>query len=519
MFSSTRILAATALSTIVLALPNPGVRGMNYDLVSDVAEINQYWGQLAQYKDLAANEFGVKNVGLPDGCAVEQAHVLHRHGAREATGAGEDGANNAAFAAKVAAAIANGTTTSGPLAFLANYTYSLSSSGLLLSEGRAELATSGADFWKTYGRLLYDAVPGQTGYNSSFVNGTSRPLPVLRTTSESRILQSAQMWAEGFFGFNSSSLYDLIVIDEDNLGSNNTLAPYVGCTNGDTELVGYLGDNSVFAWTDIYLQSATERLSAYFDSSFQLTTNDTYAEYSALGSSDFCSLFTLDEWKGFEHSIDIVYYYDGAWPNPIARASGLGYLEELLARLDKTYIKTSDSTVNSTLDSSPSTFPLDQAFYLDMTHDTTIINLFTAMNLEYFQEDVPLKALSAKGHHYIESKIAPFGGKLITEVIGCTSSAPAERRNASTVYSKTANGYTQSSASHKFIRMRLNNGILPLDTIAGGFCNGRSDGLCDVKDFMASQVNASALANFDYSCFADTATVLADANGNGAASA
>lgn len=51
--------------------------------------------------------------------------------------------------------------------------------------------------------------------------------------------------------------------------------------------------------------------------------------------------------------------------------------------------------------------------------------------------------------------------------------------------------------------MRLNNGILPLDTIRGGKCSGRSDGLCGMEDFLASQYQAEELANYQFSCFAN----------------
>jgi hypothetical protein len=44
---------------------------------------------------------------------------------------------------------------------------------------------------------------------------------------------------------------------------------------------------------------------------------------------------------------------------------------------------------------------------------------------------------------------------------------------------------------------RRNNGILPLDTIPGGFCT-RPDGICALERFIASQANASALANYQY---------------------
>lgn len=36
-------------------------------------------------------------------------------------------------------------------------------------------------------------------------------------------------------------------------------------------------------------------------------------EHGYIGQSDFCNLFTEDEWAGFENTLDIEYYYDYAW--------------------------------------------------------------------------------------------------------------------------------------------------------------------------------------------------------------
>jgi hypothetical protein len=99
------------------------------------------------------------------------------------------------------------------------------------------------------------------------------------------------------------------------------------------------------------------------------------------------------------------------------------------------------------------------------------------------------------------SRITPFGAKLITEVIGCAAPDPVAVRDRRTYYYPEQYGYDKSNATNKFVRMRLNNGILPLDTIRGGKCEGRSDGLCKLEDFLASQADAEELANYDYACF------------------
>ena len=53
------------------------------------------------------------------------------------------------------------------------------------------------------------------------------------------------------------------------------------------------------------------------------------------------------------------------------------------------------------------------------------------------------------------------------------------------------------------VQMRLNNGIVPLNSIRGGACEGRTDGLCAMDKFLASQYEAVKLANYDFACFAN----------------
>lgn len=90
--------------------------------------------------------------------------------------------------------------------------------------GAADEFRLGASFFTSTGRLLYNLTTGETSYNKTFVNGTARPKPTLRTTSQSRIIESARSWAAGFFGVdNTTDLYDLTVIPEG--GTENSASP------------------------------------------------------------------------------------------------------------------------------------------------------------------------------------------------------------------------------------------------------------------------------------------------------
>lgn len=194
---------------------------------------------------------------------------------------------------------------------------------------------------------------------------------------------------------------------------------------------------------------------------------------------------------------------DYSFGNPTGRAQGLGYQQELLARLTSQYISHSNSSINSTLTSSPSTFPLDRPFYADFTHDDIIISVLTSMSVDYFHQGPSLTQYPPDPHRpFFLSRLTPFGARLITEVVACSSPSPAPVPHHRTPYYPSQYGYS-AGATNKFIRMRLNNGIVPLSSIRGGACEGRSDGLCPLEQFLASQYEAEALADYQFSCFAN----------------
>jgi hypothetical protein len=179
---------------------------------------------------------------------------------------------------------------------------------------------------------------------------------------------------------------------------------------------------------------------------------------------------------------------------------------ELLARLNHTLITSSSTSVNSTLDSNSTLFPVNQPFYVDFSHDDIIVSALNALSLDYFDDPPSLTQYPPNSNrHFILSHMTPFGGRLITETIGCSISNPIPVKKHSYAYTPTQYGYNPNNATYKFIRMRLNNAVLPLNTIRGGACgtanSGRIDGLCALQDFVASQAQSVTLANYQYACF------------------
>lgn len=71
------------------------------------------------------------------------------------------------------------------------------------------------------------------------------------------------------------------------------------------------GNTAQTEWAEVYLANATARL-APLAPGLDLNTTDIYNMQSTcayetvgLGYSEFCDLFTYEEWEGYEYSVDI----------------------------------------------------------------------------------------------------------------------------------------------------------------------------------------------------------------------
>lgn len=142
--------------------------------------------------------------------------------------------------------------------------------------------------------------------------------------------------------------------------------------------------------------------------------------------------------------------------NPTGRAQGLGYQQELLARLQREFITSSNSSVNSTITNNVNGFPLGRPFYADFSHDDIIISALTSMSVDYFKDAPNLGQFPPKSdRHFVLSRMTPFGARLITEVIGCSKADPTAVEDQRTYYYPEQYGYNASNATHKFIRVSV----------------------------------------------------------------
>ena len=217
-------------------------------------------------------------------------------------------------------------------------------------------------------------------------------------------------------------------------------------------------------------------------------------ETVAFGYSSFCDLFTYQEWQGFEYSIDLSFAGNNYFESPTGRAVGIGYVEEVLARLTNHTITSATAQDNITLDNNTVTFPLNQTLYFDFSHDTNIAAILTAFGLTQFAPILPTSG-PPPDQQLIVSHLQPFGARVDIEIINAPQPVAANR-------TEVANTSYTAGPPTSYVHFIINQRTLPLgDSFPS--CGNRTDGWCELLTFIKIQQQSLANATYDYSCNGD----------------
>ncbi|KAJ9474504.1 Repressible acid phosphatase [Pseudozyma hubeiensis] len=412
----------------------------------------EHMGPLTPY--LSSSGWGVddaKYSGTPTSssgttCSLTQAHMLHRHGARYPTAGGPPDVLRDFLRQNPA------LRYSGSLSFLNNYKFGVGEE-LLTPVGRGQLYDSGVKAALLYGKLVSDDL--------AELDAHSKPKFLFaRAGSQQRIVDSGLAWLNGFFGSNWTSTTSF-EIQIEHPGYNTTTAPEFACpawSRAGNSPGGAMADR----WAETYLQDAMLRLGKDFGGA-KLTSTLLFAmqqmcsyDTVAFGYSDFCGLFTRQEWLDYEYAWDLKFMNTNGATSPLGKAYGLGWVNELVSRLTKTpWNQDTQTSENSTLNLDPTTFPLDRRFYVDFTHDSTITSVLAALELPKFEEVLKVPE-GGKGvderRNFKTSKVVPFAARLVVEVWKC------------------------DAEEEELVRFKLNDAVIPLGQYRD--CEDRKDGLC-----------------------------------------
>jgi hypothetical protein len=373
-------------------------------------DISHYWGQYSPYFTVPSEI----DAGIPSGCSVSFVQMLSRHGARDPTAS-----KTAKYNATVTA-IHDAVTSYGPgFEFIEDYEYTLGADQLT-TFGQQQLVNAGIKFY-----LRYEALARTN-------------TPFFRSSSEDRVVESAQNWTQGFHqarvasGRADASLpYDILTISED-AGVNNTLSHSL-CTSFEDGLYDDIKDGARANWTAVFLPNITQRLNENLPGAnitadqtiylMDLCPFNTVAD-TAGRISTWCLLFTDDEWQSYDYYETLDKWYGYGPGNPLGPTQGVGFANELIARLTNTTVDDHTST-NATLDAAgAATFPLGRALYADFSHDNDMTTIFAALGLYNATAPLPTTAResAAETGGYSASWTVPFAARMYVEKMTCDGS-------------------------------------------------------------------------------------------------
>jgi hypothetical protein len=178
-----------------------------------------------------------------------------------------------------------------------------------------------------------------------------------------------------------------------------------------------------------------------------------------ISKSAFCppSVFTSREYKEFAYRFDLDKFYNTGYGQPLGRVQGVGYVNELLARLSKKPVEDRTQT-NWTLDHNWETFPLDRNFYVDFTHDNAMVAVYGALGL-FEQPEMLDPEHPDKRRTWRANEMVPFSSRMVTEKLTC------------------------GHEGKEYVRIMVNDALQPLE-----FCGtDGTDGLCELHKFVKSQ--------------------------------
>ncbi|KAF1927108.1 3-phytase B precursor [Didymella exigua CBS 183.55] len=395
---------------------------------------SHFWGQYAPWFAVPSD----MHVEPPSGCDVTFANVLSRHGGRDPT-AGK----SLAYALLVADIRNTSTAFPGEFAFLKHYEYSLGADELTPA-GRQEMVNSGAHFSRRYHQLV------------------RKHAPFVRAGGQHRVVESAEQWLLGVAQSLDEKAKKVDVIIPEGTEWNNTLSHDV-CP----AFTGRRGYEAQRTFASNFVPPIQERVNAKLGTNLSATyvvylmdmcPFDTLAHPTAK-VSPFCHLFTEKEWRQYDYFQSLGKYYGYGVGNPLGATQGVGYVNELLARLQDKPVEDNTST-NRTLDSDPATFPLHRRVYADFSHDNDISGVLAALGL--YNQTKPLSNTTVEStkdtHGYSAAWTVPFASRLYIEKLQC------------------------SGAAEEFVRIIVNDRVQPLD-----FCGADKHGRCTLTKFVESQ--------------------------------
>ncbi|KAL9082604.1 MAG: hypothetical protein Q9159_006296 [Coniocarpon cinnabarinum] len=401
----------------------------------------QLWGQYSPYFDVSRTDVMRKDKldrrfkwTRPPNCYYDVVSVLSRHGAR-----GPTQSKNDVYNATVEKIQDHLTGSLRPAQLKEKYrflrTYRLKFEPDELNDfGRKQMENSGKQVFFRYGEFV------------------SVETPFIRASDQHRVVESAERWRKGLVkahnGITKDPSYQALFphgVSEESIeihtipecdACNNTL-DHSRCTIFEEGVFNNVGDNAQACFANNAFTDLTDNLNKELSMdrrSTPLNVNDTInlmqlCAFDTLGSkhpdrqlSPFCGLFNKTDFLNLDYHQTLGKYYSFGHGNQLGPTQGVGWVNELVARLNDSAVHDETST-NRTLDADRRTFPLPRdgyKFFADFSHDNDLVaavsalGLYTGINMDTSHR---LDLVQTKG--FSSSWVCPFAARVYVEKLVC----------------------------------------------------------------------------------------------------
>ncbi|KAK1973440.1 histidine acid phosphatase [Colletotrichum cereale] len=408
---------------------------------------SHFWGHFSPFFPVMSEI----SPATPSGCQITFVQSLNRHGSRNPTGT-----KIREYDAIIKRIQNTVSHYSQDVEFIRAYDLTLGA-GQLTPFGKKESMDSG--------RLFYERYQSLANHNEPFI----------RTVGEKRVIESISLWERGFYRSLRGDDYDdkphtngRIQIIPKTEGFNNTL--FHGLCAAFEKDYTTRGKEGQASWLVKFTQPITSRLNKKLPGA-DLTATETVhlMDLCPMNTavegieSEFCNLFTAEEWTNYEYYQTLGKYYSWSYGNPLGPTQGVGFTNELIARLKQQPVVDHTST-NSILTNDLAKFPLDKKIYVDFTQA-----IYSALGL--YKEVQPLnkarRTLGVEAGGFQDSWLIPFAAQ------------------------KMKCGETEE----EMVRVLVNDRVIPLSG-----CGADGLGRCTLRRFVESMEFAKSGGHWD-KCF------------------
>ncbi|EKM53795.1 uncharacterized protein PHACADRAFT_260319 [Phanerochaete carnosa HHB-10118-sp] len=446
---------------------------------SAVARFNplHHSGPAAPYFD-APHEDGIPE-STPDGCVVDQAAYILRHGARYPEPSDFTGWQT------LFQKFQNATyTATGPLKFIPTWVPPVDDPDheplFLTSTGALEAFQLGVEL-----RQRYRLTPGGNNFT-------------VWSAGQQRVVDTATYFVRGYL-----SQGNYLTTPDENRGSvvvmpdsvNYTFADSLtssnGCPNFNSGNNGS-AQQSTFAAT--YRQGIADRLNQYLDGLTLDATDigpmqDLCGFQTVIdGDMRFCKVFEDQEWRDYEYGADLNYYYGSGPGNPFSATVGFGWLQAVTDLL----VAGPNATMPNATFTPP---PLVTSF----THDNDLPDIIAALGI-WNTSDIPGVYPLPNDHipegrrEFVASHLVSFRGYVALERLSCGATLPSTVNHTSGQLVLLPG---EGTDAQKFIRVRVNHAVVPLPNCTSG--PGLSCPLASFADYVYNE-RAAAAGDFIQVC-------------------